>query len=367
MIPVNTPLFLGNELEYVSDCIKSGWVSSEGAYINKFEESFSNYIGCKHGIAVSNGSAALDIAIKTLGITNGDEVIMPTFTIISPAQSVVTQGAIPVLVDCDPLTWNIDVEQIESKINSKTKAILVVHIYGLPVDLYPIIDLCKKYNLFLIEDAAEVHGQTYYDKKCGSFGDISIFSFYPNKHITSGEGGMILTNSDDLANKAKKYRNLAFEPDGRRFLHYEIGWNYRMTNVQAAIGLAQFENIDYHIKRKREIGNIYMEGLSGLEGFQLPLKDTKYATNIFWVFALVADCEEKQKTLAQKLTKYNIGHRPFFWCMHEQPVFNNLGFFLNENYPNASKIARNGIYIPSGLGLKNEEIYQVIDVILNKT
>lgn len=366
MIAVNTPLLQGNELKYVSDCINTGWVSSEGAYINKFEESFSSYIGIKHGVAVSNGSAALDIAIKVLDIKNGDEVIMPTFTIISPAQSVVMQGAIPILIDCDPLTWNMNVLEIEKKINSNTKAILVVHIYGLPVEMNPIIELCKRYNLFLIEDAAEVHGQTYYGKKCGSFGDISIFSFYPNKHITSGEGGMILTNSDFLAEKARKYRNLAFEPNGRRFLHYDIGWNYRMTNVQAAIGLAQLENIDYHIKRKREIGNLYMEGLSNIEGFQLPIKETIYAENIFWVFPLVADTEKRQNHLAEKLTKYNIGHRPFFWCMHEQPVFNKLGLFLNEEYPHASKAARNGIYIPSGLGLKNDEIKVVIDVILNK-
>ena len=354
MIPVNTPLFLGNELKYVSDCINTGWVSSEGAYITKFEEKFASYIGKDYGIAVSNGSAALDIAIKILDIKTGDEVIMPTFTIISPAQSVVMQGAIPVLIDCDPLTFNMNVSDIEKNITSNTKAILVVHIYGLPVDMNPIIDLCTKYNLYLIEDAAEVHGQNYYEKKCGSFGDVSIFS------------GMILTNNVELAEKAKKFRNLAFEPNERRFKHYDIGWNYRMTNVQAAIGLAQLENIDYHIQRKREIGNMYMKGLSNLIGFQLPIDETNYAKNIYWVFSLVAETEKKQIELAEKLTKHNIGHRPFFWCMHEQPVFNNLGLFLNDILPNASKIARNGIYIPSGLGLKNNEIEYVIDVILNK-
>ena len=209
MIPVNTPLLSGNELKYVTECIETGWISSEGPFIKKFEEDFAKYIGLKHGIAVSNGSAALDIAIKALGIGRGDEVIMPTFTIISPAQSIVTAGAVPVLVDSDPETWNMDVSQIEAKITPRTKAILVVHIYGLPVDMDSIVALCQKYNLKLIEDAAEMHGQTYNGKLCGSFGDISIFSFYPNKHITTGEGGMLLCNEDNLAAKCQKLRNLA--------------------------------------------------------------------------------------------------------------------------------------------------------------
>jgi perosamine synthetase len=184
MIPVNTPLLSGNEKKYINECIDTGWISSEGPFIKKFEESFSSYVDRSFGVAVSNGSAALDIVIKALGIGPGDEVILPTFTIISPAQSIVTAGATPVLVDSDELTWNMDVTQLESKITPKTKAILVVHMYGLPVDMDPVIEICTKYNLLLIEDAAEMHGQTYKGKKCGSFGDVSIFSFYPNKIIT---------------------------------------------------------------------------------------------------------------------------------------------------------------------------------------
>ena len=183
-IPVNTPLLNGNELKYLTECVETGWISSEGPFITKFEENFSAYIGCEYGVAVSNGSAALDIAIRALNIGQGDEVIMPAFTIISPAQSVVTEGAIPVLVDSDPVTWNMDVTQIEAKITAKTKAILVVHIYGLPVDMDPVLALAKKYKLKIIEDAAEMHGQTYKGKMCGSFGDISIFSFYPNKDLS---------------------------------------------------------------------------------------------------------------------------------------------------------------------------------------
>lgn len=362
-IPVNTPLLSGNELKYLTECIETGWISSEGPFIHKFENAFASYVNRNFGIAVSNGSAALDIAIKALGIGKGDEVIMPTFTIISPAQSIVSQGAIPVLIDCESDTWNMDVSQIEARITTKTKAILVVHIYGLPVDMDPVLDLCKKYNLYLIEDAAEMHGQTYKGKKCGSFGDISIFSFYPNKLITSGEGGILVCNDLALAERCQKLRNLAFEPKGRRFVHEEIGWNYRMTNLQAAVALAQLEKIDLHLARKIEIGKKYHEGLKNLPGFKLAVQRTEYAENIYWVFALVAEAEELMQKTIQKLTENNIGTRPFFWCMHEQPVFQKMGLFPNESYPNAEKIARNGFYIPSGLGLLDEEIEHVITVL----
>lgn len=364
MIPVNTPLLSGNEKKYINECIDTGWISSEGPFIQKFEQQFSSYVDRDYGIAVSNGSAALDIAVKALGIGKGDEVILPTFTIISPAQSIVTAGATPVLVDSNPLTWNMDVDQIESKITTKTKAILVVHIYGLPVDMDPVLQLCSKYNLFLIEDAAEMHGQTYKGKKCGSFGDISIFSFYPNKHITTGEGGMIVTNEESLFFKCQKLRNLAFEPQGRRFVHNEIGWNYRMTNMQAAIGLAQLEKIEFHIKRKREIGAQYNKGFSSLSKFKLPLDETEFAKNIYWVYGLIAESPTQQEEMVNYLSKHNIGSRPFFWCMHEQPVFKSMGIFSNERFPVAENIARNGLYIPSGLGLKNDEIEYVIEKIL---
>lgn len=361
MIPVNTPIFNGNEKKYLNECIDSGWVSSEGPFVSKFEKKFSAYIGRKHGIAVSNGSAALDIAVKSLGIGKGDEVILPTFTIISPAQSIINTGAKPVLVDSDPITWNMNTDLIEEKITKNTKAILVVHIYGLPVDMNPVIDLCKKYDLKLIEDAAEVHGQEYFNKKCGSFGDISIFSFYPNKHITAGEGGIIVTNSGYLSEKCKKLRNLAFEPNGPRFIHHEIGWNYRITNLQAAVGLAQLENIENHILRKREIGNKYFSALNtNNKDFTLQLNRTQYAENIYWVFGMVYHDQDKMNDKLTLLKKNNIGTRPFFWCMHEQPVFKKMNLFINEKYPVAEKLARNGFYIPSGLGLSNNEIDTVL-------
>ncbi|QIL40673.1 DegT/DnrJ/EryC1/StrS family aminotransferase [Pedobacter sp. HDW13] len=366
-IPVNTPLLNGNELKYLTECINTGWISSEGPFITKFEENFSRYIGRAHGIAVSNGSAALDIAIKALNIGQGDEVIMPTFTIISPAQSIVTAGAMPVLIDSDPLTWNIDVTQIEAKITPRTKAILIVHIYGLPVDMDPILALAQKYKLKIIEDAAEMHGQTYKGKMCGGFGDISIFSFYPNKHITTGEGGMLLTNNKELAERCKKLRNLCFEPEGPRFVHHEIGWNYRMTNLQAALGLAQLEQINGFIKTKRAMGTAYHKGLSILQTkhYQLPLEKTDFSENIYWVFGLVAPSIKEKERLVNVLTANKIGTRPFFWCMHEQPVFKKMGLFKNENYPVAERLARNGFYVPSGLGLSLEEIDYVTAQLTN--
>lgn len=364
MIPVNTPSLSGNEKKYLLECIETGWISSEGPFVSRFENSMSGYIGRKHGIAVANGSAALDIAVRAIGIKEGDEVIMPTFTIISPAASVVACGGKPIVVDSDPLTFNMDVNQIEKKITTKTKAILVVHIYGLPVDMDPVLQLAKKYNLKIIEDAAEVIAQTYKGKKCGSFGDISIFSFYPNKHITTGEGGMVVCDDDALAEKCRYYRNLCFEP-GRRFIHKEIGWNYRITNLQAALGLAQLEQIETFIKRKREIGRLYDEQLKGVKGLQLPVESTAYAENIYWVYSLVVkqDSNKTISTIVDELSKAKIGTRPFFWCMHEQPVFTDKGWYKGESYPDAEYMARNGFYLPSGLGITYEEIKTVADTL----
>lgn len=359
-VPVNTPFLSGNEKKYISECIDTGWISSEGEFVKQFEARFASYNSRRFGISVANGSAALDIAVQALEIGKGDEVIMPTFTIISPALSVVRAGAIPVLVDSDPETWNMDVSQIEPKITNKTKAIMAVHIYGLPVDMDPIIELCKKYNLYLIEDAAEMIGQDYKGKKCGSFGNISVFSFYANKHITTGEGGMLLTDDEQLRDRCQKLRNLSFEP-GRRFVHNELGWNYRMTNMQAALGVAQLENIEVHLQKKKAIGSKYNKGLANIKGFKFPLAQTSFAENIYWVYGLVADTKEKCEDTINYLGTENIGTRPFFWCMHEQPVFLKMGLYKNERYPNAEKLARNGFYLPSGLGLNDQDIEYVVD------
>ena len=270
MIPVNVPLLAGNEKKYLNECIDTGWISSEGPFVKKFENNMASYIGRKYATACSNGSAAIDIAVRALELKAGDEVIMPTFTIISCAQSLVNHGVIPVLIDSDYRTFNINVEEIESKITSKTKAIMIVHIFGLTTDVDPLIAIAKKHNLKIIEDAAEVIGQNYKGQKCGSFGDISTFSFYSNKHITTGEGGMVLTDDKNLDDRAKSLRNLCFTND--RFVHEEIGFNYRLTNMQAALGVAQLEQIEDIIIKKRWIGNIYNELLKDLDNDKLAIK-----------------------------------------------------------------------------------------------
>ena len=361
MILVNEPLLNGNEKKYLSECIDTGWISSEGPFVKQFEEKFATRVNRAYGISVCNGSIALDLAVAAIGITKGDEVIMPSFTIISPAASVTHVGALPVLVESDPITFNIDVTKIEEKITSKTKAIIIVHIYGLPVDIDPVVDLCKKYNLLLIEDAAEMHGQTYKGKPCGSFGDISTFSFYPNKHITTGEGGMIVTNNIALADRCKLLRNLAFTPE-RRFVHEELGWNYRFTNIQAALGLAQLERLDEFVTKKRWIGNMYNNLLSDLQDkLQLPLQQTAYAENIYWVYAMVLKPHVKDDAISimKKLADEGIGTRPFFYPMHKQPVFKKRGWFTNESYPIAENMGERGFYVPSGLAITEEQMQEV--------
>jgi perosamine synthetase len=360
MIPVNEPLLDGNEKKYLLECIDTGWISSEGPFVREFERKFAERVGRKYGVAVANGSAALDVAVAAVGIKSGDEVIMPTFTIISPAASVVRAGGIPVLVDSDPKTWNMDATQIESKITERTRAIVIVHIYGLPADMDPVIEVAKKYQLKIIEDAAEMHGQTYRGKPCGSFGEISIFSFYPNKHITTGEGGMVVTNNEVFADRCSSLRNLCFQPQ-KRFVHEELGWNYRMTNMQAALGLAQLERLDEFVVRKRRMGQRYTELLSDMPGLQLPVERTEYAENIYWVYGLVLkdDLPFESEEAMRRLSAREIGSRPFFWCMHEQPVFRKAGLFKGERYPVAENLSRRGFYIPSGLALTEEQMETV--------
>ena len=364
-IPVNEPLLGQNEKKFLIECIDSGWISSEGPFVEKFEKQIAAISKRDYGVAVSSGTAALDVAIEALGISKGDEVIMPSFTIISCINQIVRVGAKPILIDSDPNTWNMDINQIEDKITSSTKAIMVVHIYGLPVDLDPVLDLAKKYSLKVIEDAAEMHGQTYKGKPCGSFGDISTLSFYPNKHITTGEGGMILTNNEELAKDCKSLRNLCFKPN-ERFVHDRLGWNYRMTNMQAALGIAQLSRLDEFIERKTHMGKLYTKLLNGVEGIQLPMKSTSYANNIYWVYGLVLNesINLNAKEVIIRLGECGIGCRPFFYPMHQQPILKKMGLFKGESYPQAEKLYQRGLYIPSGMALSDEQIYRVAEAIV---
>jgi perosamine synthetase len=359
-IPVNEPLLDGNEKQYLCECIDTGWISSEGPFVKRFEQDMAAYVGRKYGIAVSNGTAALEAAMQALNLEKGSEVILPTFTIMSCAQAITKCGLVPVVVDCKPDTWNMDVDAIEEKITSKTRAIMVVHIYGLPVEMDKVLALAKKYDLKIIEDAAEMHGQTYKGKMCGSFGDISIFSFYSNKHIACGEGGMILTDNEQLAERSRGVRNLFFMPE-RRYVHEEIGSNFRMTNMQAALGCAQLEKIDAHLKRKREIGKYYQDALQDIADIELPVAKTDYTDNIYWVFGIVLGESYKfdAAEACGKLKEMGIGTRTFFYPMHKQPVFMKQGMFQNVVCPNAEKIAKRGFYIPCGLGITDEQMERV--------
>jgi perosamine synthetase len=355
-IPVNEPLLDGNEKKYLAECIDTGWISSEGPFVKRLEEGVAARTNRKYGIAVCNGSAALEVAVAALGLDPGDEVILPTFTIISCAGAIVRAAGIPVVVDSHPVTWNMDVSRLEELITPQTRAIMAVHIYGLPVDMDPLLNLAAKYGLKLIEDAAEAIGQTYKGRPCGSFGDISILSFYPSKHITTGEGGMLLTNDESLAERCRSLRNLCF--DAKRFVHEEMGWNFRMSNVQAALGVAQLERLDQFVARKRALGALYQDRLQGVNQLELPVTSTDYAENIYWVFGVILkdDVPFDVSEVMRRLADSGVGTRPFFWPMHEQPVFQRMGLFRDVQCPVAERLARRGFYLPSGLALTPSDI-----------
>lgn len=363
-VPVNTPAFNGNEKKYLLDCIETGWISAEGEYVKRFENGIAQYVGRKFGIAVSNGTAALEAAMIGLNIEKGSDVLMPDFTIISCAQAITKAGLNPIPVDCDKNTWNMDVRLLEEKITPRTKAIMIAHIYGLPVDMDYVLAFAEKHNLFVIEDAAEAHGLTYKGKQCGSFGDVSIFSFYPNKHIVCGEGGMVLTDDEKISKRVLDARNLFFDKE-RRYIHEEIGSNFRMTNMQAAIGLAQLEQIDKTIEKKRHIGKVYTEGLKNLEDIQLPVVNMIYAENIYWVYGIVMHRNEYSADyVMKKLSEYGIGTRHFFYPIHKQPALVKAGYFNNihkNEFNNSNYICENGFYIPSGVGLTDDDQEYVID------
>jgi perosamine synthetase len=372
MIPVNEPALAERELAYVIDCVRSGWVSSSGSYITQFEDRWAEYCGKRFGIAVNNGSTALQLATTCLGLKPGDEVIMPTFTIISCVLAVVYNGGIPVLVDSEPRTWCMDVAQVEQKITPRTRAIMPVHIYGHPVDMDGVLSLADKHGLAVIEDAAEAHGAEYLSgrdtphaawRRCGSFGTLSCFSFYANKLITTGEGGMVLTDDPMLAEQARSLRNLSFQPH-RRFYHEQLGFNFRLTNLQAALGLGQIERMDQIVARKRWIGAEYTRRLADIATLQLPAEES-WARNVYWMYGLVVSEETGMdaREVAARLKARGVETRPFFLGMHEQPVFQDRRLFSNEQHPVAERLGRQGLYLPSGLGLSKDQLSAVCDAV----
>lgn len=371
-VPVNEPALADADFAALSDAFKSGWISSAGRYVDEFEESWAAYCGQKHGIAVSNGTTALQVAVEAAGIGAGDEVILPSYTIISCASAVVRAGGVPVLVDCDPDTFGMDVSAIAARITPRTRAIMIVHMFGHPVDMDPVMALAERHGLIVIEDAAEVHGARYLSGRdgnaprwqtCGGIGHISTFSFFANKLITTGEGGMVLTSDDRMAERSRSLRNLCFRSD-RRFLHTEHGYQYRLTNLQAAVGVNQVKRIEDIVDRKRRIAADYTVRLADIPGIQLPV-ERDWAKSVFWVYSILLGQERELDAvaLAADLRARGVETRPFFLGMHEQPVFHDLGLFKDEHYPVTERIARKGLYIPSGLGLTDVQMDIVSDAV----
>ncbi len=367
MIPINELSFTGNEAKYLKECIETGWISSEGPFVRRFEEGFASFLGLKHGIAVCNGTAALETALFALGVKAGDEVIMPSFTIISCAIACIRLGAKPVLVDIEPDTCTIDVSRIKAKITSKTKVIMPVDIYGHPVNMDKVLDLAKKYNLKVLVDFAESQGAQYHSEKkgenwlqCGSMGDIAATSFYANKIITTGEGGMVVTNNEKYSRRARAYRNLCFGEE-ERFNHVELGYNFRMTNMQAAVGVARLEQIEKFIGIKRKMAEYYKSGLSEIKQVRF-LTEKPYAKSVYWVYAIQLKPGSGicAKELMGRLRKRGIETRPFFKGIHSQPALIKTGLFKGERYPRTDYAYKYGLYLPSGLALTKEQIDKVV-------
>ena len=363
MIPVSEPLLDEQASRYVAEAVQSGWISSGGRFIDEFEERWAGFCGVRHGVAVCNGTVALEVALDALGLPPGSEVILPSFTIISCVLAVLRAECRPVLVDCEPDTWCLDVAEVEKKITPRTRAIMPVHMYGHMADMAPLLALAEAHGLAVIEDAAQAHGAEYRGRRAGGIGALGCFSFYANKIITTGEGGMVVTDDDALAARLRSLRNLCFRPD-RRFFHDELGHNFRMTNLQAAIGLSQVERIEDHVARKRRMARLYTSQLQDLPGLQLPIERPE-VKNVYWMYGIVlgAEIHDDAAQLAARLRKDGIETRPFFVGMHEQPALRSRGLFANERYPNTERLSKRGLYLPSGLGLTEGDIAQVAQAV----
>lgn len=360
IIPVCEPTLSGNEIKYVLDCLESNWISSAGKYIPAFEEKFAAECDCKYGIACANGTVALHLALAGLGLEPGDEVILPTFTMIATINAVTYTGATPVLVDSEACTWNMDVEQLAGKITPKTKAIIPMHTYGHPVDMDPLMELAEQYGLFVLEDAAEAHGAEYKGRRAGGLGHAAGFSFYANKIITTGEGGMITTNDAHLAALTQNLRDHAFSNE-RHFWHKYIGFNYRMTNLQAAVGLAQTEQMSQFIEDRRRNAALYTELLKELPGIVTP-PEADWARNVFWMYSILVEDEFglTRDQLRAYLARHGIETRTFFIPMHLQPIYHHA--FKGQRYPVSEMLCQRGFYLPSASSLTYQQIRYIVDM-----
>lgn len=357
-ISVASPVLNGREREYVLDCLDTAWISSNGKYIKQFEEKFSDFVGTRNAISCCNGTVALHLPLLAYDLKPGDEVIVPTLTYIATANAVAYCGAKPVLVDSEPDTWNIDPYKIEEKINERTKGIIVVHLYGHPVNMGPVMEIAKKYNLFVIEDAAEAHGAKYKDKPVGSIGDVSTFSFFGNKIITTGEGGMITTDNDDIADKIRILKGQGMDPN-RRYWFPIVGYNYRMTNIEAAIGFAQLENVNWHLGRRREIANLYYKYLNDVSDYiEMPI-EKEWAVHSYWMFSILLKdkADISRDEFMNMLQIKGIETRPVFYPMHAMPPY----YESDGKYPVADAISYKGINLPSHGLLEEDDIKYIAD------
>ncbi len=365
-IPVCEPLLDGDEVANVLECFDTNWISSRGRFIPLFEERFSEFCGALHGVACTSGTAAIHLALEALGIGPGDEVIIPTFTLIASANMVCLTGATPVLVDVEPDTWCIDPKLIEEKITPRTKALMVVHMYGHPCDMNAIMAIADRHGLAVIEDCAQAHGAQDHGRRVGSIGTVGVFSFYGNKLITTGEGGMLVTDDAKLAERAALLRDQAFEPP--RFVHNAVGFNYRMTNIQAAIGVAQCDRLDDRIAHRIRMAQVYGKLLSDCDDVELPVC-RPWAKNIYWMFGLLIKPSfgRSAEDVRAALTELGVDSRAFFHPLHRQPVYDGADSRrpdLRGTYPVADDLSNRGLYLPSGPMLTREDQCRVVQQLL---
>jgi perosamine synthetase len=361
IIPVSDPRLDGNELRYLTQCVQSNWISSAGRFVREFEAAFARAVGCRYGVACSNGTTALHLALATFGIGPGDEVILPAFTMIATANAVRYTGATPVLVDSERETWNPDVTRLADAVTSRTRGIVVVHTYGHPVDMDPVLELAERRGLWVLEDAAEAHGALYRGRPVGSLGRAAAFSFYANKIITTGEGGMVTTNDPEVARLARRLRDHAFS-DERHFWHRYVGFNYRMTSLQAAVGLAQVERLEEFVRSRRENAARYTARLRAIPGLSLPV-ERPWGKNVYWMYGVVVEDAFglSRDELRRRLARRGIETRTFFIPIHVQPVYYEM--FRGQRFPVAEDLCRRGLYLPSGATLTAEEIAYVCDAV----
>jgi len=361
-VPVCSPKIDEEDVNLVAECVRSTWISGTSKYVAEFEDRFAKYCGCKYGIATNSGTTALHLALATLDVKREDEVIIPAFTMIATANAIRYMGANPVLVDSELCTWNMDTSKIKDQITGRTRAIMPVHTYGHPVDMDPILELAEEYDLYVVEDSAEAHGAEYKGRRTGSIGDLGCFSFYANKIITTGEGGMIVTNLQDLAEKARWLRAHAFGRGGRHFYHEALGFGYRMSGIQAALGLSQLQRIDEFVSIRRSNASLYNSLLSELRDRIVLPPEAPWAKNVYWMYSILIDQTRiSREDLMKKLEQEGIETRTFFCPIHTQPIY--AEFFQHKRYPVADELSRKGINLPSGNDLKASEVRYVSEQI----